>query len=62
MAALDWQQWYARLAQHDQAEIWEGSDDGQPRQFHLDTLRACGFQRIEFHGQELGEAIIGARK
>ena len=50
------------LAQHNEAEIWEGSEDGQPRQFHLDTLRACGFERIEFHWQEMGEAIIGARK
>jgi ubiquinone/menaquinone biosynthesis C-methylase UbiE len=50
------------LAQHNQAEIWEGSEDGQPRQFHLDALRACGFQQIEFHWQEMGEAIIGARK
>lgn len=50
------------LAQYDQAEIWEGSDDGQPRRFHLETLLACGFRQIEFHWQEMGEAIIGARR
>jgi len=44
------------------AEYWEGSDDGQPRQVHIDLLRECGFEQVEFHWQDLGEAVIGARK
>ncbi len=43
-------------------ECWEGSDDGQPKQFHFDTSRECGFEKVEFHWQDLGEAVIGARK
>ncbi|MBI5043359.1 MAG: class I SAM-dependent methyltransferase, partial [Nitrospirae bacterium] len=42
--------------------IWEGNDDGQPRQFHINTLQQCGFEKIEFYWQDLGEAVIGARK
>ena len=45
-----------------EAEYWEGSDDGQPKRFHIDVLRECGFEQVEFHWQDLGEAVIGARK
>ncbi|MBN2004423.1 MAG: class I SAM-dependent methyltransferase [Anaerolineae bacterium] len=49
-------------AQREEITHWEGSDDGLPRQFHLDTLRACGFVDVAVHWQELGEALVGARK
>ncbi len=49
-------------AQREAITQWEGSDDGLPRQFHLDTLRACGFVDVAVHWQELGEALIGAQK
>ncbi len=48
--------------QREAITYWEGSDDGLPRQFHLDTLRACGFEDVAVHWQDLGEALIGARK
>ena len=50
------------FTQREEAEYWEGSDDGLPRQFHLDTLRACGFEDVAVHWQELGEALEGAKK
>ena len=43
-------------------EYWEGSDDGQPKQFHMDALRKCGFEQVEILWQDLGEAVIGARR
>ncbi len=46
----------------DEAEYWEGSDEGQLKQFHIDVLRECGFEQVEVHWQDLGEAVIGARK
>lgn len=42
--------------------FWEGTDDGQPRQFHLASLRECGFEQVKVHWQEFGEAVIGCRK
>ena len=45
-----------------EAELWEGSDDGLPKGFHLAALRECGFARIAFHWQDLGEAVIGAQR
>lgn len=45
-----------------EADLWEGTDDGHPKQFHLDGLRQCGFEQVEIHWQDLGEAVIGARK
>jgi SAM-dependent methyltransferase len=39
---------------------WEGSDDGLPGSFHLKALRDYEFERVEFHWQWLGEAILGA--
>jgi ubiquinone/menaquinone biosynthesis C-methylase UbiE len=41
---------------------WEGSDNGLSRSFHLQTLQDCGFARVEFHWQWLGEAILGASR
>ncbi len=49
-------------AQREVVTYWEGTDDGLPRQFHLDTLRACGFVDVAMHWQDLGEALVGARK
>lgn len=49
-------------AQREAVTYWEGTDDGLPRQFHLDTLRACGFADVAVHWQDLGEALVGARK
>jgi SAM-dependent methyltransferase len=49
-------------SQREAITYWEGSDDGLPRQFHLDTLRACGFADVVIHWQDLGEALVGARK
>ena len=49
-------------AQREAITYWEGSDDGLPRQFHLNTLRACGFADVAVHWQDLGEALVGARK
>jgi SAM-dependent methyltransferase len=45
-----------------EAEYWEGSDDGQPKRLHIDVLRECGFEQVQCHWQDLGEAVIGARK
>jgi hypothetical protein len=45
-----------------EAEYWEGSDDGQSKRFHMDVLQECGFEQIEVHWQDLGEAVIGGRK
>jgi len=44
------------------AEYWQGSDDGQPREFHLRELRACGFEHVSVNWQYLGEAVIGAQR
>jgi len=49
-------------ALRNEAEYWEGTEDGQPKQFHIAVLRRCGFEQVEFHWQDLGEAVIGARK
>lgn len=49
-------------AQREAITYWEGTDDGLPRRFHLDTLRACGFVGVAMHWQDLGEALVGARK
>ncbi len=46
----------------DEAYLWEGSDDGLPKGFHIAALRECGFTQIEFHWQDLGEAVLGAWK
>jgi SAM-dependent methyltransferase len=46
----------------DEGAIWEGSDDGHPRSYHLEALQAAGFQDVLFHWQDLGEAIVAARK
>ena len=43
-------------------ELWEGTDSGLTRQFHVDALRTCGFDQVAFHWQDMGEAVIGARK
>jgi len=49
-------------AQREVVTYWEGTDDGMPQQFHMDTLRACGFADMAVHWQDLGEALLGARK
>ncbi|MFH1737782.1 MAG: class I SAM-dependent methyltransferase [bacterium] len=70
--ADDWNGFFAKLAAESTRfalmalrnldEIWEGTEEGQPRQFHLEALRRAGFERIEFHWEELGDAVLGARK
>ncbi|MBN1877763.1 MAG: class I SAM-dependent methyltransferase [Anaerolineae bacterium] len=50
------------FAQREEVEYWEGSDDGNPKLFHITTLRECGFTDVAIHWQDLGEALIGARK
>jgi SAM-dependent methyltransferase len=45
-----------------ETELWEGTDDGLPRQFHFKALQACGFEQVAVHWQDLGEAVVGARK
>jgi SAM-dependent methyltransferase len=42
--------------------IESGNDDGQPRSFQVQSLTQAGFERIEFHWQYLGDAILGGRK
>ncbi len=71
-SADDWDGYWAALTaalgQHpsqatpDEGTLWEGNDDGQPRSYHLEALRATGFSHVMFHWQDLGEAIVGARK
>ncbi|NQT83151.1 class I SAM-dependent methyltransferase [bacterium] len=50
------------LALRNEAAFWEGTEDGQPKRFHIGQLERCGFEEVEIHWQELGEAVIGARK
>ncbi|HUT74816.1 MAG TPA: methyltransferase domain-containing protein [Armatimonadota bacterium] len=50
------------LAVRKATEYWEGSEDGQPRQFHVSALRQCGFEPVDVIWQEMGEAIVGARR
>jgi len=63
-----WQGLAAKLGQPNvqallgETSIWEGSDDGQPKPFHISVLQECGFEQVEFHWQDLGEAVIGAWK
>ena len=49
-------------ALRNEAEYWEGTDGGQPKQVHITVLRQCSFERVEVHWQDLGEAVMGARK
>lgn len=67
--ADDWNGFWQGLGQASgqphlhERELWEASgDEGLPRQFHVDALQASGFGRVTFHWQELGDAIIGAKK
>jgi SAM-dependent methyltransferase len=69
VGADDWEAFWRELEQamgqkldRSEEELWEGTDNGLPRQFHVETLRACGFEQVAFHWQDLGEAVIGARK
>jgi SAM-dependent methyltransferase len=69
VGADDWEDFWRDLEQamghkldRSEEELWEGTDSGLPRQFHVDTLRACGFGQVAFHWQDLGEAVLGARK
>ena len=59
-----WQSLRRELEQSDlhETELWEGTDDGLPRQFHIEALQACGFEQVAVHWQDLGEAVVGARK
>jgi ubiquinone/menaquinone biosynthesis C-methylase UbiE len=59
-----WQSLRRELEQPDvhETELWEGTDDGLPRQFHIEALQACGFEQVAVHWQDLGEAVVSARK
>jgi cyclopropane fatty-acyl-phospholipid synthase-like methyltransferase len=43
-------------------EYWEGTEDGQPQQFHIEALQQSGFEQVKIHWQDLGDAVMGARK
>jgi SAM-dependent methyltransferase len=69
VGADDWEHFWHELEQaagkdldRSEEELWEGTDNGLPRQFHVESLRASGFEQVAFHWQDLGEAVIGARK
>lgn len=69
VGADDWRAFWEELQQalgreidRTQEDLWEGTDSGLPRQFHVETLRQSGFEQIAFHWQDLGEAVIGAKK
>ncbi|MBN1976615.1 MAG: class I SAM-dependent methyltransferase [Anaerolineae bacterium] len=69
VGADDWESFWRELEQaagekldRSEEELWEGTDNGLPRQFHVETLRASGFEQVAFHWQDMGEAVIGARK
>ena len=63
-----WNNLDRELAELDLADLrkadryWEGSDDGQPLDFHLSALRDCGFEQVGLFWQEAGEAVVGAQK
>jgi ubiquinone/menaquinone biosynthesis C-methylase UbiE len=40
----------------------EGTDDGYPKAFHFQALRASGFESVDIHWQDLGDAILAAQK
>jgi SAM-dependent methyltransferase len=70
--ALDWNSFWEHMerdfagtglaVQRDEEALWEGSEDGLSREFHLAALRQCGFKHVEFHWLDLGDAIVGARR
>lgn len=69
VGADDWERFWQDLEQalgqpidRSQEDLWEGTDSGLPRQFHVEALRACGFEQVAFHWQDLGEAVMGAKK
>jgi ubiquinone/menaquinone biosynthesis C-methylase UbiE len=69
IGADDWEAFWHDLEQaigdkvdRKDEELWEGTDSGLTRQFHVEALRACGFAQVAFHWQDMGEAIIGAGK
>jgi hypothetical protein len=69
IGADDWEEFWRELElavgeeiDRKDEELWEGTDSGLSRQFHVEALQACGFDQVAFHWQDMGEAIIGARK
>jgi ubiquinone/menaquinone biosynthesis C-methylase UbiE len=72
MNAYDWDGFWQGLGREleqtdllplrNETMLWEGSDDGLPKQFHVNALQGCGFEQVEFHWQDLGEAVVSARK
>ncbi len=52
----------ALYTSRNEAEYWEGTDDGYSLRFHVDALGECGFECVEVLWQQAGEAVIGARK
>ncbi len=43
-------------------ERWEGSEDGQPMSFHIESLRECGFEQGQIIWQCLGKAAVSEHK
>jgi len=49
-------------ALRNEPHFWEGTDDGQAKQFQVARLQDCGLEQVEVYWQDLGEAVIGARR
>lgn len=49
-------------AVRNQEMFWEGSDDGQPIEIHLNALHLAGFEAGEVLWRKWGEAIVGGRR
>jgi SAM-dependent methyltransferase len=69
IGADDWEAFWRELEQaigekvdRKDEELWEGTDSGLTRQFHVGALQGCGFDQVAFHWQDMGEAVIGATK
>ena len=62
LGLADYQRVLGQGMEGTQDSLWEGSDDGLPRRFHLEALQRCGFQQVAVHWKYPGEGIIGAQK
>jgi len=67
--AYDWDGFWQGLGRDlEQTELLQyhrprqGPESGLLKHDHVSALKACGFERVEFHWQDLGEAVASARK
>ena len=68
--AYDWSGFWQNLGQElklpnllaQRSEGFPSSDGSLPKQSHITDLRSHGFEQIEFHWQNLGEAVVSVRK